>query len=94
MGALFGGVELWRGAFKTIDGNFGASVVAYFRFVKWLFLVNFFTFLVTLLVLVLPHQLIAPDSFEDTIEGRVVARERERGVRVRGDVTDDYCAYF
>lgn len=42
-------------------------MAAYFRFVKWLFLVNLFTFLVILLVIIVPQGILEPDTFNDTM---------------------------
>ncbi|KAH3720420.1 hypothetical protein DPMN_063319 [Dreissena polymorpha] len=37
--------DVWRGALKKIEGHQGMSVVSYFTFLRWLFLLNFFIFL-------------------------------------------------
>ncbi|XP_052245984.1 transmembrane channel-like protein 7 [Dreissena polymorpha] len=38
-------LEVWRGALKKIEGHQGMGVVSYFTFLRWLFLLNFFIFL-------------------------------------------------
>lgn len=47
-------MELWRRDLKHIEGHFGTGVVAFFRFVKWLFFLNLFTFVLVFLFVVLP----------------------------------------
>ena len=55
----------------TITGHFGASVVAYFRFVKWLFLLNVFTGLVILGSIVLPQAILDPQTFEEALPANI-----------------------
>ncbi|KAH3863483.1 hypothetical protein DPMN_026472 [Dreissena polymorpha] len=38
-------LEVWKGALKKIEGHQGMSVVSYFTFLRWLFFLNFFIFL-------------------------------------------------
>lgn len=33
-------MELWYGSLKTIEGHFGSGVAAYFKFLRWLFILN------------------------------------------------------
>lgn len=47
-------IELWRDALKHIEGNHGTGVVAFFLFLKWLFILNFIMFLVVFLFITLP----------------------------------------
>ncbi|XP_056630573.1 transmembrane channel-like protein 7 [Diorhabda sublineata] len=47
-------LELWRGSMKYIEGNFGTGVVAYFLFVRWLFILNLFIFCLVFLFINLP----------------------------------------
>ncbi|XP_031835639.1 transmembrane channel-like protein 7 isoform X2 [Nomia melanderi] len=47
-------MELWNESLKTIGGNFGMGIVAYFLFVKWLMYLNIFIFLLMFLFIVLP----------------------------------------
>ena len=48
-------IELWRSHFKAIEGHFGTGVTSYFRFIKWLFLVNIPVFLLTLAFVIVPQ---------------------------------------
>ena len=50
-------IELWKSHFKAIEGHFGTSVTSYFRFIKWLFLLNIPVFLLTLAFVVVPQLL-------------------------------------
>ncbi|XP_030749095.1 transmembrane channel-like protein 7 [Sitophilus oryzae] len=51
---LYHKVELWRSDFKHIEGHFGMGVVAFFRFLKWLFFLNLFILLLVGLFIILP----------------------------------------
>lgn len=48
-------MELWRNSLKSIEGNFGTGVVAYFLFLRWLILLNLCVFSLILLFIVLPQ---------------------------------------
>lgn len=48
-------LELWRMSLKTIEGNFGTGVVAYFLFLRWLMFLNLIVFGLILVFIVLPH---------------------------------------
>ena len=37
---IHGSVRLWHEQLKTIEGNFGQNVGLYFRFMRWLLIVN------------------------------------------------------
>ncbi|CAG9816289.1 unnamed protein product [Phaedon cochleariae] len=50
----FNEMELWKGALKHIEGNFGTGVVAFFLFLKWLFLLNTVIFFFLFLFITLP----------------------------------------
>eukprot|EP00698_Gefionella_okellyi_P022595 TRINITY_DN7504_c0_g1_i1.p1 TRINITY_DN7504_c0_g1~~TRINITY_DN7504_c0_g1_i1.p1 ORF type:complete len:859 (+),score=192.29 TRINITY_DN7504_c0_g1_i1:51-2579(+) len=39
-------IPLWRDSIKTIDGRYGSSVVSFFIYMRWLFLLNFVLMLV------------------------------------------------
>ncbi|XP_058829414.1 transmembrane channel-like protein 7 [Topomyia yanbarensis] len=48
-------LELWRMSLKTIEGNFGTGVVAYFLFLRWLMFLNLIVFGLVSAFIVLPH---------------------------------------
>uniref|UniRef100_A0AAG5DKV0 TMC domain-containing protein n=1 Tax=Anopheles atroparvus TaxID=41427 RepID=A0AAG5DKV0_ANOAO len=48
-------LELWRMSLKTIEGNFGTGVVAFFLFLRWLVFLNLLLFLLIFAFVVLPH---------------------------------------
>lgn len=48
-------MELWRKSLKTIEGNCGTGVVAYFIFLRWLIMLNLSIFIIILLFIVLPQ---------------------------------------
>ncbi|XP_064610640.1 transmembrane channel-like protein 5 isoform X2 [Liolophura sinensis] len=50
-------LKLWKGHMKKIEGHFGTGVVSYFRFLKWLFLLNIPVFFVTLAFVIIPQAL-------------------------------------
>ncbi|XP_076276956.1 transmembrane channel-like protein 7 [Lasioglossum baleicum] len=47
-------MELWNESLKTIGGNFGMGIVAYFLFIKWLMYLNIALFLLMFLFIALP----------------------------------------
>ncbi|XP_076761305.1 transmembrane channel-like protein 7 [Xylocopa sonorina] len=47
-------MELWNDSLKTIGGNFGMGMVAYFLFIKWLMYLNILLFLIIFLFIVIP----------------------------------------
>lgn len=53
--------EIWYSSLKTIEGQFGSATSSYFRFLRWLFLMNVFVTAVTLLFIVFPQL-----TFENT----------------------------
>lgn len=56
--------ELWYSSLKTIEGNFGSSVASYFKFVRWLFLMNLLVMVFTFGFIVIPQ--ILYDIFGET----------------------------
>ncbi|EAT47970.1 AAEL000967-PA [Aedes aegypti] len=48
-------LELWRMSLKTIEGNFGTGVVAYFLFLRWLMFLNLIVFGLVSAFIVLPY---------------------------------------
>ncbi|XP_041364901.1 transmembrane channel-like protein 7 [Gigantopelta aegis] len=67
MAEMMYSIELWKSDLKKIEGHFGTSVLSYFLFLKWLFLINIPIFLVTFGFVVLPRVL--QRWFEDTPAG-------------------------
>lgn len=56
-------MELWNDSLKTIGGNFGMGIVAYFLFIKWLMYLNVLLFTMMFLFIVLPPILLdAPEG--------------------------------
>ncbi|GBM55641.1 Transmembrane channel-like protein 7 [Araneus ventricosus] len=47
--------QLWHEHLKTIEGRFGASVVSYFLFIRWLVFMNIIILLLNFVFLVLPQ---------------------------------------
>lgn len=47
--------ELWRQPLKQIEGHFGAGVLSYFLFLKWMLLINIPTLLLTFSFVVIPQ---------------------------------------
>ncbi|XP_043803117.1 transmembrane channel-like protein 7 isoform X2 [Apis laboriosa] len=47
-------MELWSDSLKTIGGNFGMGIVAYFLFIKWLMYLNVLLFTIMFSFIVLP----------------------------------------
>ncbi|KAG5671974.1 hypothetical protein PVAND_002138 [Polypedilum vanderplanki] len=48
-------MELWRSSLKTIEGNFGTGVVAYFVFLRWLMVLNLLIFTIIFMFIILPQ---------------------------------------
>lgn len=55
LGNLFSGIEIWYNAMKTIEGHFGCSVGTYFKFLRWLFVMNAVVLTLTLTFITLPQ---------------------------------------
>ncbi|KDR19382.1 Transmembrane channel-like protein 5 [Zootermopsis nevadensis] len=49
--------ELWYSSLKVIEGHFGSGVATYFRFLRWLFLLNTVVFLLSFGFVVIPQLL-------------------------------------
>ncbi|XP_015588696.1 transmembrane channel-like protein 5 [Cephus cinctus] len=50
-------IELWYHAIKSIEGQFGSGVAAYFKFLRWLFLLNMLCCILSFSFIVLPQSL-------------------------------------
>ncbi|CAK9826128.1 Transmembrane channel-like protein 7 [Anthophora retusa] len=56
-------MELWNDSLKTIGGNFGMGIVAYFLFIKWLMYLNLLLFTIMFFFIVLPAMVLhMPDE--------------------------------
>ncbi|XP_017876780.1 transmembrane channel-like protein 7 [Ceratina calcarata] len=51
-------MELWNNSLKTIGGNFGMGIVAYFLFIKWIMYLNVLLFAIMFLFTVIPSILL------------------------------------
>ncbi|XP_003702260.2 transmembrane channel-like protein 7 [Megachile rotundata] len=60
-------MELWNDSLKTIGGNFGMGIVAYFLFIKWLMYLNILLFAIMFLFIVLPAILLEMPEQESCI---------------------------
>lgn len=58
-------MELWRNSLRTIEGNCGTGVVAYFQFLRWLILLNLSIFILILIFIVLPQVILGPINQDD-----------------------------
>lgn len=58
-------IELWRNSLKTIEGNFGTGVVAYFLFLRWLMFLNLAIFVLILSFVVIPHTVLQEPTDKD-----------------------------
>lgn len=47
--------ELWYSSLKTIEGNFGSGVGSFFRYLRTIFLLNFFVSIVSVAFVVVPQ---------------------------------------
>ncbi|KAG8222542.1 hypothetical protein J437_LFUL004578, partial [Ladona fulva] len=50
-------MNLWYGSIKVIEGHFGSSTATYFKFFRWLFLINVIVFIISFGFLVVPQLL-------------------------------------
>ncbi|XP_034948766.1 transmembrane channel-like protein 5 [Chelonus insularis] len=57
-------IELWYSAIKSIEGNFGSGVATYFKFLRWLFLLNCMNCLLSILFIILPQSLVKAYSYD------------------------------
>ncbi|KAJ8915105.1 hypothetical protein NQ315_000357 [Exocentrus adspersus] len=48
-------LELWYGTMKRIEGNFGSGVASFFKFLRWMFILDAFIALVTFSFIVVPQ---------------------------------------
>ncbi|XP_015111928.1 transmembrane channel-like protein 5 [Diachasma alloeum] len=52
-------IELWYGAIKSIEGHFGSGVATYFKFLRWLLILNVINCVLSMFFIVLPQSLFA-----------------------------------
>ncbi|XP_034249055.1 transmembrane channel-like protein 5 isoform X2 [Thrips palmi] len=50
-------MDLWYGSLKLIEGSFGSGVASYFRFLRWLLLLNLSSLIISVSFLVVPQTL-------------------------------------
>lgn len=60
-------MALWRNSMKTIEGNCGTGVVAYFHFLRWLICLNLSVFILILIFIVLPQVILSPTHEEPNL---------------------------
>lgn len=58
-------MELWRNSLKTIEGNFGTGVVAYFLFLRWLMFLNLAIFVLIFSFIVIPQIVLQEPTDKD-----------------------------
>ncbi|KAL1497386.1 hypothetical protein ABEB36_008365 [Hypothenemus hampei] len=70
-------LELWYVPLKKIEGNFGTGVASFFKFFRWLFLLNVLTALISTCFIVIPKVIFSSNqepsgnwSFTDLITGQ------------------------
>ncbi|XP_044007939.1 transmembrane channel-like protein 5 isoform X2 [Aphidius gifuensis] len=51
-------LELWYSSIKTIEGNFGSGVATYFKFLRWLLLINFINCILSIIFVSTPQSII------------------------------------
>lgn len=47
--------NLWHSTLKDIEGHFGSGYASYFKFLRWIFVMNFMVTILLLLVVALPQ---------------------------------------
>ncbi|XP_075228323.1 transmembrane channel-like protein 5 isoform X2 [Lycorma delicatula] len=52
---ILSSMELWYNSLKTIEGHFGSDVAAYFKFIRWFFIINLIVFIFSFSFIVLPQ---------------------------------------
>ncbi|XP_057323077.1 transmembrane channel-like protein 5 isoform X1 [Microplitis mediator] len=50
--------EIWYNSIKSIEGHFGSGVATYFKFLRWLFLLNVISCFLSLLFIIIPQSMI------------------------------------
>ncbi|XP_063993925.1 transmembrane channel-like protein 5 [Diachasmimorpha longicaudata] len=52
-------IELWYGPIKSIEGHFGSGVATYFKFLRWLLILNVINCILSMFFIVLPQSMFA-----------------------------------
>lgn len=60
-------ISLWYSTFKKIEGKYGTAIMTYFRFLKWLLKLNFYTMLITFCVITIPYLALGPSTYEESV---------------------------
>ncbi|KAK2190760.1 hypothetical protein NP493_69g00001 [Ridgeia piscesae] len=71
--------ELWSRSLKIIEGRFGSGVASYFKFLRWLFIVNSITFAIPFAFLILPVMWNPVHPYDSALT-RNIRWEREREI--------------
>lgn len=71
-------MELWRNSLRTIEGNCGTGVVAYFHFLRWLILLNLSIFILILIFAVLPQIILSPINQDDQTTAQACQEPNDR----------------
>jgi len=59
---FFKNIDFWQSNLKAVEGKFGSGVLSYFKFLRWLFLLDVFISLLVLGFLLVPQVLYSPSS--------------------------------
>lgn len=74
-------LELWYGSLKTIEGHFGSGVAAYFKFLRWLFILNLLLITMAFAFVTLPQILF--NSIESVVLDENVSKlNQSRAVNI------------
>lgn len=63
--------ELWYSTLKTVEGHFGSGVASYFKFVRWLFIMNVLVMIAILGFVVVPQILFEQFGNENTTKTNI-----------------------
>ena len=51
-----------------ISGEYGTAIMTYFKFLKWLLKLNFYTMIITFCVITIPYLALGPSTYTDTVQ--------------------------
>lgn len=60
--------SLWYHTFKKVEGEYGTAIMTYFKFLKWLLKLNFYTMMITFCVITVPYLALGPSTYKDTVK--------------------------